>query len=68
MVMEEHTLEDQLLFYAKGGSFSHVQSLLQSRVDQSSSLNVNCRCKSMEDASIALVSQHGECSCCFLPL
>uniref|UniRef100_A0A671YRI7 Oxysterol-binding protein n=1 Tax=Sparus aurata TaxID=8175 RepID=A0A671YRI7_SPAAU len=50
--MEEHTLEDQLLFYAKGGSFSHVQSLLQSRVDQSSSLNVNCRCKSMEDASI----------------
>uniref|UniRef100_A0A671YTQ6 Oxysterol-binding protein n=1 Tax=Sparus aurata TaxID=8175 RepID=A0A671YTQ6_SPAAU len=33
--MEEHTLEDQLLFYAKGGSFSHVQSLLQSRVDQS---------------------------------
>ncbi|XP_030258668.1 oxysterol-binding protein-related protein 1-like isoform X2 [Sparus aurata] len=44
--MEEHTLEDQLLFYAKGGSFSHVQSLLQSRVDQSSSLNVNCRSRS----------------------
>ncbi|XP_070830386.1 oxysterol-binding protein-related protein 1-like isoform X1 [Chaetodon trifascialis] len=44
--MEADTLEDQLLLYAKAGSCSHVQRLLQSRMDQSSSLNINCRSRS----------------------
>ncbi|XP_041804956.1 oxysterol-binding protein-related protein 1-like isoform X1 [Chelmon rostratus] len=41
--MEADTLEDQLLLYAKAGSCSHIRRLLQSRMDQSSSLNINCR-------------------------
>ncbi|XP_076601185.1 oxysterol-binding protein-related protein 1-like [Chaetodon auriga] len=44
--MEEDTLEDQLLLYSQAGSCSHVQRLLQSRMDQSSSLNINCRSRS----------------------
>uniref|UniRef100_A0AAQ5ZVU4 Oxysterol-binding protein n=1 Tax=Amphiprion ocellaris TaxID=80972 RepID=A0AAQ5ZVU4_AMPOC len=44
--MEKDTLEDQLLFYAQEGSCPHIQMLLQSRIDQNSSLNINCRCKS----------------------
>uniref|UniRef100_A0A3Q3K2P1 Oxysterol-binding protein n=1 Tax=Monopterus albus TaxID=43700 RepID=A0A3Q3K2P1_MONAL len=40
----ENTLEDQLLLFAKEGNCSHVQRLLQSRIDQNSSLNINCRC------------------------
>ncbi|KAF3858222.1 hypothetical protein F7725_011423 [Dissostichus mawsoni] len=44
VVMEANTLEEKLLLYAKDGSCSHIQSLLQSRINQSSSLNINCRC------------------------
>nr|XP_020451509.1 oxysterol-binding protein-related protein 1-like isoform X2 [Monopterus albus] len=44
--MEADTLEDQLLLFAKEGNCSHVQRLLQSRIDQNSSLNINCRSKS----------------------
>ncbi|KAM9350210.1 oxysterol-binding protein-related protein 1-like isoform 2-T2 [Symphorus nematophorus] len=42
--MEADTLENQLLLYAKAGSCSHIQRLLQSRIDQGSSLDINCRC------------------------
>nr|XP_057923605.1 oxysterol-binding protein-related protein 1-like isoform X2 [Doryrhamphus excisus] len=38
--MEE---QQQLLESAKNGSLSHVQRLLQSRIKQNSSLNINCR-------------------------
>ncbi|XP_071346608.1 oxysterol-binding protein-related protein 1-like isoform X2 [Trachinotus anak] len=44
--MEADRLEDQLLLYAKEGSCSHIERLLQSRIDQSISLNINCRSKS----------------------
>uniref|UniRef100_A0AAQ6ALU9 Oxysterol-binding protein n=1 Tax=Amphiprion ocellaris TaxID=80972 RepID=A0AAQ6ALU9_AMPOC len=44
--MEKDTLEDQLLFYAQEGSCPHIQMLLQSRIDQNSSLNINCRSRS----------------------
>uniref|UniRef100_A0A4W6DBY4 Oxysterol-binding protein n=1 Tax=Lates calcarifer TaxID=8187 RepID=A0A4W6DBY4_LATCA len=44
--MEADTLEDQLLLYAKEGSSSHVQRLLQSRIDQSNPLDINCRSRS----------------------
>lgn len=40
---EEDTLEEQLLLYAKEGSLTQIQSLLQSRVSQNLSLNINCR-------------------------
>eukprot|EP00064_Thunnus_orientalis_P004059 superscaffoldBa00000358_g4070 len=44
--MEADTLEEQLLAYAKEGSCSHIQRLLQLRIDQSSSFNINCRSRS----------------------
>ncbi|XP_042284804.1 oxysterol-binding protein-related protein 1-like isoform X3 [Thunnus maccoyii] len=44
--MEADTLEEQLLVYAKEGSCSHIQRLLQLRIDQSSSFNINCRSRS----------------------
>lgn len=43
--MEADTLEEQLLVYAKEGICSHIQRLLQLRIDQISSFNINCRCK-----------------------
>ncbi|XP_045908692.1 oxysterol-binding protein-related protein 1-like isoform X2 [Micropterus dolomieu] len=43
--MEADTLEDQLLHYAKEGSCSHIHRLLQSRIDNSISLNINCKSK-----------------------
>ncbi|XP_070774257.1 oxysterol-binding protein-related protein 1-like [Enoplosus armatus] len=44
--MEADTIEDQLLLYAKEGSCSHIQRLLQSRIDHSNSLNINCTSRS----------------------
>uniref|UniRef100_A0A3Q0SBX1 Oxysterol-binding protein n=1 Tax=Amphilophus citrinellus TaxID=61819 RepID=A0A3Q0SBX1_AMPCI len=44
--MEDCTLEDQLLLYAKEGNCPQVQRLLQSRIHQNSSLNINCRSSS----------------------
>ncbi|XP_054622637.1 oxysterol-binding protein-related protein 1-like isoform X3 [Dunckerocampus dactyliophorus] len=38
--------EQQLLESAKDGSRFHVQRLLQSRIEQNTSLNINCRSKS----------------------
>lgn len=43
--MEDCTLEEQLLLHAKEGNCPQVQRLLQSRIHQNSSLNINCRCK-----------------------
>ncbi|XP_061588327.1 oxysterol-binding protein-related protein 1-like [Cololabis saira] len=43
---EEDTQEDLLLLYAKEGSSPHIEKLLQSRMDESSSLNINCRSRS----------------------
>ncbi|CAJ1072335.1 oxysterol-binding protein-related protein 1-like isoform X1 [Xyrichtys novacula] len=48
--MESDSPEEQLLLYAKEGSCSHIQGLLQSRVDQNISLNLNCRSKSKASA------------------
>ncbi|XP_034558110.1 oxysterol-binding protein-related protein 1-like isoform X2 [Notolabrus celidotus] len=42
--------EDRFLQYAKGGSFSEIQKLLQSRIDQKISLNLNCISKSKASA------------------
>ncbi|XP_029308589.1 oxysterol-binding protein-related protein 1-like isoform X2 [Cottoperca gobio] len=44
--MEADTLEEKLLLYAKEGSCSHIQRLLHSRINQSSSLNINYRSRS----------------------
>uniref|UniRef100_A0A669DL79 Oxysterol-binding protein n=1 Tax=Oreochromis niloticus TaxID=8128 RepID=A0A669DL79_ORENI len=44
--MEDCTLEDQLLLHAKEGNCPQVQRLLQSRIHQNSSLNINCRSRS----------------------
>ncbi|XP_057713338.1 oxysterol-binding protein-related protein 1-like isoform X8 [Corythoichthys intestinalis] len=45
--MASVTMEDtQLLEWAKDGSSSRVQRLLQSRINQMTSLNINCRSKS----------------------
>lgn len=44
--MEADTPEDQLIFNAKVGNCWKIQSLLQLRVQQSISLNINCKCKS----------------------
>nr|XP_043896034.1 oxysterol-binding protein-related protein 1-like isoform X2 [Solea senegalensis] len=41
--MEVQTAEEQLLLHAKAGSLSFIQKLLQSRIDQNTPLNVNCR-------------------------
>ncbi|KAK7945605.1 hypothetical protein WMY93_001333 [Mugilogobius chulae] len=41
--MEEDTAEDQLLLSSKEGSLSQIQKLLQSRISQNVSLNINCR-------------------------
>ncbi|KAF3699381.1 Oxysterol-binding protein-related protein 1 [Channa argus] len=48
--METNTFEGQLLLYAKEGSCSHLQRLLQTRFDQSSSFNINCRSKSKDSS------------------
>uniref|UniRef100_A0A3B4G5P8 Oxysterol-binding protein n=1 Tax=Pundamilia nyererei TaxID=303518 RepID=A0A3B4G5P8_9CICH len=52
--MEDCTLEEQLLLHAKEGNCPQVERLLQSRIHQNSSLNINCRCK--------LVSRSKTCS------
>ncbi|KAL3055214.1 hypothetical protein OYC64_017997 [Pagothenia borchgrevinki] len=57
--MEANTLEEKLLLYAKDGSCSHIQSLLQSRINQSSSLNINCRSRSK--ASLGWTPLHLAC-------
>nr|XP_046265225.1 oxysterol-binding protein-related protein 1-like isoform X2 [Scatophagus argus] len=57
--METDTLEDQLLFYAKAGSCCDIQRLLQSRIDQSSPLNINC--KSTSNASTGWTPLHLAC-------
>ncbi|XP_039877598.1 oxysterol-binding protein-related protein 1-like isoform X2 [Simochromis diagramma] len=44
--MEDCTLEEQLLLHAKEGNCPQVQRLLQSRIHQNSSLNINCRSRS----------------------
>ncbi|XP_005912777.1 oxysterol-binding protein-related protein 1 isoform X2 [Haplochromis burtoni] len=44
--MEDCTLEEQLLLNAKEGNCPQVQRLLQSRIHQNSSLNINCRSRS----------------------
>ncbi|KAG8014410.1 Oxysterol-binding protein-related protein 1 [Nibea albiflora] len=41
--MEADTLEEQLLLCAKTGSCPHIQRLLQSRIHQDTSLDINCR-------------------------
>ncbi|XP_041847233.1 oxysterol-binding protein-related protein 1-like [Melanotaenia boesemani] len=41
--MEEDTREDQLLLNAKEGNFLLIQRLLQSRIDQNGSFNINRR-------------------------
>ncbi|KAM7379374.1 hypothetical protein PAMP_004932 [Pampus punctatissimus] len=57
--MEVNTLEEQLFVYAKEGSCSHIQRLLQLRIDQSSSLNINCRSRSK--ASLGWTPLHLAC-------
>ncbi|XP_005721425.1 oxysterol-binding protein-related protein 1 isoform X1 [Pundamilia nyererei] len=44
--MEDCTLEEQLLLHAKEGNCPQVERLLQSRIHQNSSLNINCRSRS----------------------
>ncbi|XP_074507458.1 oxysterol-binding protein-related protein 1-like isoform X1 [Sebastes fasciatus] len=44
--MEADTLEEKLLLYSKEGSCADIQKLLQLRINQSSSLNINCTCRS----------------------
>lgn len=44
--MEANRLEDQLIFNAKVGNLAEIQTLLQLRVEQRISLNINCKCKS----------------------
>ncbi|XP_068427098.1 oxysterol-binding protein-related protein 1-like [Clinocottus analis] len=44
--MEADTLEKKLLFCAKEGSRADIQRLLESRVAQSGSLDINCKSKS----------------------
>ncbi|KAL7387496.1 hypothetical protein ABVT39_024256 [Epinephelus coioides] len=44
--MEADTPEEKLLLYAREGSCTNIQRLLQSRLDHSSSLNINCRSRS----------------------
>ncbi|KAM6919500.1 oxysterol-binding protein-related protein 1-like [Lycodopsis pacificus] len=44
--MEADTLEAKLLLCAKEGNCADMQRLLESRINQSSSLNINCRSKS----------------------
>ncbi|XP_076000601.1 oxysterol-binding protein-related protein 1-like isoform X2 [Genypterus blacodes] len=43
--MERGQLEEQLLLNATEGSCAHVYRLLQLRIDQNNSLNINCRSK-----------------------
>ncbi|XP_055084380.1 oxysterol-binding protein-related protein 1-like isoform X3 [Periophthalmus magnuspinnatus] len=43
--MEEDTVENQLLLQAKEGNLTQIQSLLQSRISQNISLNINSRFK-----------------------
>ncbi|XP_063741965.1 oxysterol-binding protein-related protein 1-like isoform X2 [Eleginops maclovinus] len=57
--MEADTLEKKLLLYAKEGNCSHIQSFLQSRINQSSSLNINCRSRSK--ASLGWTPLHLAC-------
>ncbi|XP_059200211.1 oxysterol-binding protein-related protein 1-like isoform X2 [Centropristis striata] len=44
--MEADRFEEELLLYAKEGSCSDIQRLLQSKFNQSSSLNINCTSRS----------------------
>ncbi|XP_071773109.1 oxysterol-binding protein-related protein 1-like isoform X1 [Centroberyx gerrardi] len=44
--MDPGKLEEQLLLHAKEGNSSHIQRLLQHRIYQSNSLNINCRSRS----------------------
>ncbi|XP_026168984.1 oxysterol-binding protein-related protein 1-like isoform X2 [Mastacembelus armatus] len=44
--MEANTPEDQLFRYAKEGSCAAIQRLLQSRIEKSTCLNINCRSQS----------------------
>uniref|UniRef100_A0A3Q3S9L2 Oxysterol-binding protein n=1 Tax=Mastacembelus armatus TaxID=205130 RepID=A0A3Q3S9L2_9TELE len=44
--MEANTPEDQLFRYAKEGSCAAIQRLLQSRIEKSTCLNINCRSSS----------------------
>ncbi|TKS79790.1 Oxysterol-binding protein-related protein 1 [Collichthys lucidus] len=57
--MEADTLESQLLLYAKTGSCPHIQRLLQSRIHQNTSLDINCRSRSK--ASSGWTSLHMAC-------
>uniref|UniRef100_A0A3B3I051 Uncharacterized protein n=1 Tax=Oryzias latipes TaxID=8090 RepID=A0A3B3I051_ORYLA len=41
-----NVLDQQLLLYAKEGNSSLIKKLLQARMSQSSSLNINCRSQS----------------------
>uniref|UniRef100_A0A7N5ZTZ0 Oxysterol-binding protein n=1 Tax=Anabas testudineus TaxID=64144 RepID=A0A7N5ZTZ0_ANATE len=59
--METDTPEAQLLSHAKEGRCSPIQRLLQSGFDQSSSLNINCRCKSKD--SLGWTPLHLACYC-----
>uniref|UniRef100_A0A668ALM4 Oxysterol-binding protein n=1 Tax=Myripristis murdjan TaxID=586833 RepID=A0A668ALM4_9TELE len=59
--MEPGRLEEQLLICAQEGNCSRVQRLLQSRVDQSISLNINCRSRSK--ASAGWTPLHLACYC-----
>lgn len=43
--MEEDVQDQRLLLYAKEGNSALIQKLLQARMNQSSSLNINFRCK-----------------------
>ncbi|XP_031150050.1 oxysterol-binding protein-related protein 1 isoform X1 [Sander lucioperca] len=56
--MEADTLEEKLLLYAKEGSCSHIQRLLESRINQSS-LNINFRSRSK--ASLGWTPLHLAC-------
>ncbi|XP_016898081.1 oxysterol-binding protein-related protein 1-like isoform X2 [Cynoglossus semilaevis] len=57
--MQEQTAEEQLLLYAKEGGCSLIQKLLQSRIDQNSSVNVNCR--SSRKSSLGWTALHMAC-------
>ncbi|KAM7400589.1 hypothetical protein PAMA_005001 [Pampus argenteus] len=57
--MEANTPEEQLFVYATEGSCSHIQRLLQLRIEQSSSLNINCRSRSK--ASLGWTPLHLAC-------
>uniref|UniRef100_H3DCN8 Oxysterol-binding protein n=1 Tax=Tetraodon nigroviridis TaxID=99883 RepID=H3DCN8_TETNG len=59
--MEADTPENQLIFHAEVGNVAEIQTLLQLRVEQSISLNINCRSRSK--ASPGWTPLHLACSC-----